>query len=107
MKLYTTKPIKELNDIEYKELTKNKEIKVSNHAFDHLSDKQRKVFKQEELIDMIAKETPRKVYLQENKRYAIYFRKQDGYRKVIVELIKDKITVITFMNLKEIQKYKP
>lgn len=53
---------------------------------------------------MIAKENPRKIYLQMNGRYAAYYRKSDGYRKLIIEIRNDKTIVVTFIDLKEIQR---
>lgn len=49
---------------------------------------------------------PRKIYLQENGRYAAYYRKSDGYRKLIIELRDDKTIVVTFVDTNEIPKYK-
>ena len=79
-------------------------IIVSPHALDHLSDKQRKVFKEEELCYMVEKEVPRKTYLQSNGRYASYFRKSDGYRKLILVVEDKKIIIVTFINTPEIPK---
>lgn len=106
MGIYSTKPIKEISKEEFKHLIKGKKIVVSPHALWHLSNRQRKVFNIEELKLMIEKESPRKVYLQENKRYATYYRKSDGYRKLIIELRDDKTIVVTFVDMSEIPKYK-
>lgn len=101
---YTTRPIEEIDKLRYKQITANKEISVSPHALNHLSEKQRKVFKEEELSHMLKKETPRKTYLQSNGRYASYFRKSDGYRKLIIEVENNKITIVTFIDVPEIPK---
>jgi hypothetical protein len=89
---------------EFSLLVKDKEILISPHALWHLSNKQRKVFNKEELIDMIKKETPRRVNLQINGRYGAYYRKSDGFRKLILKIEEKKIIIITFMNMKEILK---
>ena len=103
---YTTEPIKEIDNLSFKNLKSNKEIIVSPHAFDMLSERQRKIFKEEELIYMVDKETPRKVYLQKNNRYACFYRKADGYRKLILEFEeKNILSIVTFMDLREIPKY--
>jgi len=104
MVIYTTIPIKEISKEEFKFLIKGKQIVVSLHALWHLSNRQRKVFNKEELVNMILRETPRKVYLQENGRYAVYYRKSDGYRKLILELKEDKTIVVTFVDMKEIPR---
>lgn len=46
----------------------------------------------------------RQVYLQENGRYASYYRKKDGYRKIIIERRDDKSIVITFVDMPELPK---
>lgn len=104
MGIYTTKPIKEASKEGFKGLIKNKEIKIHPHALFHLSNRQRKVFNEGELTFMLRKETPRKVYLQENGRYAAYYRKKDGYRKIIVEIRDEKNIIITFIDVLELPK---
>ena len=56
MDLYTTKPIEEVDKLTFKNLKSDKKIEVSPHAFDHLSEKQRKIFKEEELLNLVEKE---------------------------------------------------
>ncbi|MEK6845704.1 MAG: hypothetical protein AABY26_03005, partial [Nanoarchaeota archaeon] len=70
MGIYTTKPTTEVNVSEFKYSITGKQVVVSPHALWHLSNRQRKVFNVGELISMVEKETPRKVYFQENERYA-------------------------------------
>jgi mRNA-degrading endonuclease RelE of RelBE toxin-antitoxin system len=106
MVIYTTKPIKEINKVEFQYLIKGKELIVSPHAIWHLSNQQRKVFNKEELINMILRENPNKVYLQENKRYAAFYRKSDGYRKLIIEIKDNKTTIVTFVDMDKIPNYK-
>lgn len=101
---YTTRPIEEIDKSRYKQIIANKDIKISSHALDHLSEKQRKVFKEEELLHMLEKEVPRKAYLQKNGRYAVYFRRTDGYRKLVVEVEDNKLTIVTFIDTLEIPK---
>ena len=104
MDIYTTKPVKELSREEFSELLKGKNVKASPHAFFHLSIKQRKVFNEDELINMVNKENSRKTYLQENGRYVAYYRRKDGYRKVIVELEGEKATIVSFMDTPELPR---
>ncbi len=106
MGIYSTKPIKEIGKDEFRYLIMGKKVVVSPHAIWHLSNRQRKVFNIEELIRMVEKENPRKVYLQENERYAAYYRKSDGYRKLIIELRDEKTIVVTFVDMSEIPKFK-
>ena len=106
MGIYSTKPIEDIATDEFLRLITKKEIIISPHALWHLSHHQRKVFNVEELINMVGRETPRKVYLQENKRYAAYYRKSNGYRKLVIEMRYDKIIIVTFVDISEIPKYK-
>ncbi len=53
---------------------------------------------------MVEKETPRKFYQQLNGRYAGYYRKPDGYCKLVLELYSNKLTVVTFMDVPEIPR---
>ena len=105
MDIFTTKPIKEIDNISFRGIIKNKEISVTRHGLDHLSDKQRNIFKKEDLIYMLTNETPRKIYLQKNGRYAIYYRKSEGYRKLVIELKNNKVIIVTFIDLTELPKY--
>ncbi len=72
---------------------------VSNHALDHLSDGQRKIFKEENLIDTLTKEIPHGIGFQRNGRYATFFKKKEGYLKIILELKSDnRLEIVTYMN---------
>src|SRR3989338_3611148 len=104
MDIYSTRPIKELDNDEFNEKIKNKAIKLSHHALDHLSSGQRKVFKEEELMDLILKQQPRKIYLQANSRYSLYYRKDNGYRKLVLEINGSKAVIVTFMDTDELPK---
>jgi mRNA-degrading endonuclease RelE of RelBE toxin-antitoxin system len=84
-------------------------IHVSPHALDHLSDAQRKLFKADDLIRILTGENPRGVGLQRNGRYAVFFRRKEGFWRIIVNFENAGITVITFLitdtmpNLKRIK----
>ena len=103
MDIFTTKPVEEISKREFKSIIRGKEIIISPHAFNHLSERQRKVFKVEELMSMLKREIPRKIYLQLNGRYAAYYRKSDGYRKLILE-ITDKVAIVTFIDTLELPR---
>jgi len=53
---------------------------------------------------MVSKETPRKVFLQQNSRYATYYRKSDGFRKLIIE-VEQKTIIVSFMDLLNIPRW--
>lgn len=65
---------------------------------------QRKVFKEDELIQKAQRETPRKAYLQANGRYSAYYRKDNGYRKLIFDIEDKKAVIVTFMDVDELPK---
>ena len=96
----TTRIIESVSFRRFKQiLSKYKsKIKVGPHALDHLSDSQRKVFKEENLINTLLRETPRGIGLQRNGRYAAFFRKKFGYLRIIFELKSDRLEIITFIN---------
>ena len=71
--IFTTKPVQELDYLEFKEIIRDKNLVVSPHACDHLSTMQRKIFKEEELIQAVKREIPRRIYLQRNGRHAAYY----------------------------------
>ncbi len=106
MGLYTTRPVRELGEQEFRDIIGKKPVVLSPHALDHISMAQRKVFKDEDLINLVRKETPRKAYLQENGNYAAYYRTPDGYRKLIITNEKEKITIVTFMDPPELPRVK-
>ena len=104
MDLYSTKPIEEIDTKRFKNALTNKNITVPLHALDHLSRGQRKIFKEEELINILSRETPRKIYLQNNGRYAAYYRKSDGFRKLVLDINDKDVIIVTFIDVLELPK---
>lgn len=94
-------PIRELDALEFRALLFGREIHVSAHAYDHLHRAQRKVFKEQELVHMLTQERPRRIYLQTNGRYAVYYRRTDGYRKLVVAMEKDAV-IVSFVDTQEL-----
>ncbi len=84
---------------EYEELMKKHEgkIRISSHAADRLSTGQRKVFREIDVIRPLLQERPVYVGLQKNGRYSIFFRRTEGFMRIILEIGKEYIVVITFM----------
>ena len=102
----TTKIIEHVSVERYKKIISGHKIRVSYHALDHLSDAQRKIFKEEELIFTLTKESPRGVGLQKNGRYAAFFRRKENYLRIIFEIKLKKLEIITFMNTENMPNLK-
>ena len=83
----TTKIIEEVPLEKFKDIISKykSNIAVNPHALDHLSDAQRKIFKEQELIDTLLKESPKGVGVQRNGRYAAFYRRSWGFLRIILE----------------------
>ena len=94
----TTKIIESVSIHRFKQiLIKYKlKIKVCPHALDHLSNAQRKVFKEEDLINILSRENPRGVGLHRNGRFVAFFRRKIGFLRIIFEVKKDRLEIIIF-----------
>jgi hypothetical protein len=103
MTSHTAKPIRIVPEEEFRMLTKGKHAVVGPHAKDRMSDSQRKVFKDDELVDIVNKGHPVRIVEQQNGRFALYFRIQEGYRKIIIALNCD-MRIVTFMNVNELPR---
>jgi hypothetical protein len=73
-------------------------IVVGPHALDILSDAQRKVFKDEDLLKILVREKPKGVGLQKNGRYAVFYRRKEGFMRLILGVKENRLEIITFMN---------
>ena len=96
----TTKIIREVSLEEFNELILEYKdrIIVNPHALDHLSDSQRKLYKERDLFDPLLRENPRGVGFQKNERYAAFYRRNFGFLKIILEVKEQKLEIITFIN---------
>lgn len=84
---------------EYDELIKRYEeqIKVSPHAYFRLADTQRKVYKDDYLKNVLKDERPKLVGIQQNGRYTAFFKRKEGYLRVIFSVNHEEhIEIITF-----------
>ena len=106
--MYTTKIIELMNIDHFRKLVKKHKarIRISPHAFKHLSTVQRKLFGEEELSNILLKEKPKIVGLQRNGRYAIFYRRKWGYIRIILEIKEQNIEIITFINTANIPNLK-
>ena len=94
----TAKIIEEVSKTQFKQIImryKNN-LYLSPHALDHLSDAQRKLFKEDELKNIIIKENSRGIGLQKNGRYSAFYRRKDGFMRIILEIKHPKLEIITY-----------
>ena len=94
----STKIIKEISLEEFEEIIFNNPIIIGSHALDHLSTWQRKLFKEDELINILTKEKPCGIGLQINGRYSTFFKRKWGFMRIIFEVKGEWIEIITFTN---------
>ena len=103
-----TRIIKGIDYIEFRELIdkfKDK-IKVNPHAYFRLNEMQRKVYKDETLVETLTEEKPAFIGIQKNQNYATFFSKKQGYLRLMFKVKKDYIEIITFYITDNIPKYK-
>ncbi|MCX6706892.1 MAG: hypothetical protein NT001_02005 [Candidatus Woesearchaeota archaeon] len=81
-------------------------IIINPHALDHLSDSQRKLFNEHDLINPLLIENPCGVGLQKNGRYASFYRRNWGYLRIILNMTGSKLEIITFINTENIPNLK-
>ncbi len=104
----TTKIVEEVSKTDFEELLRKfkHSIFTGEHTLDHLSEAQRKLFDQNELVKILLNETPAGIGLQKNGRYAVFFRRNNYFLKIIVEDKKSKLEIITFINTRNIINFK-
>ena len=79
---------------------------VTPHAFNHLNYAQRKLFKEKELKNIILKENPRGIGIQRNGRYAVFYKRKNGFIKIICEIKRQRFEIITFINIERMPNLK-
>lgn len=94
----STRIIKRVDYKEFKELIDKflHKIVVNSHAYFRLNESQRKVYKDDQLINILTEEQPVLIGIQGNNNYATFFNRKEGYLRIIFEVKKDKIEIITF-----------
>ena len=90
-----TRIIKEIDYLLFKEQIENKNVIVNPHALFRLSEAQRKVYKEDELIETLSKEKPIFIGLQQNNRYAAFYSRKLGFLRIMFSIGKE-IEIITF-----------
>jgi mRNA-degrading endonuclease RelE of RelBE toxin-antitoxin system len=78
------------------------QVKVSFHALDHLSNSQRSMFNERDLVNILLREKPVAAGLQKNGRFAAFFKRKFGYIRIIFVVDDFGIEIITFINTEKI-----
>ena len=106
--MVATRIVKELSYFEYREIIEKYKgkIRVNPHTYFRLNEAQRKIYKDEYLIYVLTKEQPSLFGLQNNGRHAAFFKRKDGYLRIILSIETDFIEIKTItiqVNLQNIQ----
>ncbi|HLC66827.1 MAG TPA: hypothetical protein VJK52_04260 [Candidatus Nanoarchaeia archaeon] len=96
--------VKEVSVRIFKQIVLMHCVVVGSHALHRLNAAQRQIFHEGTLLKMLAQEIPKFVGLQRNGRYAAFFRKKQGFIKIITEIKEDKLEIVTFMKTGGIPK---
>ena len=82
-----------------------KDVYCTNHTFFRLSEKQRKVFKCQDIIDYLVYKKPIFAAIQYNGNYAIFYKHKNEscIIRIMVDILPTKIDVITFYMINENQ----
>ena len=94
--------VKEVTVEQYQDLLREHPIFVNSHALFRLSQAQRKLFKEQELIHILKNQQPNLIGIQQNGRYAAFFKQKQGYMRIIFQLTPQGIEIGTFYNIEKL-----
>lgn len=86
-------------------------IESTGHTFFRLSEKQRKIYTEEELKKIISSDKPIEVGIQNNGNHSVMYNYKEKYLKILLDFAPNKIYIVTFYILnkkqeKEMKKWK-
>ena len=90
---------KEIKIEEFIELIGNyskSNINCTHHAFFRLSEKQRKLFKCEDIKEYLLGKKPILVGIQYNKNYAVFYKNGENIIRIMLDVAPKRIDVVTF-----------
>ena len=95
----TTRIIRKVSLDEFRGLLNKYEnrIVLNPHVWDHMDLGIRNVFKEEDIIKPLLNENPRGIGLQENGRYAVFYKRKFGFLKIILREKGIELQIVTFM----------
>ncbi len=93
-----TRILKEVSYFEFREIIEKygNQIKVNSHAYFRLGEQQRKVYKDEGIVQMLTEEKPAFIGIQQNQNYAAFFSKKQSYIRLMFKVTKSGIDIVTF-----------
>ncbi len=94
----TTEIVKKIDAVRFHNFLRkfSDNICFSSHVLDHLLLFQRDLNSIDKVMAMILREIPRGVGLQQNKRIALFFRRKEGFIRVIIFVHGQSIRIETF-----------
>ncbi|HLD55113.1 MAG TPA: hypothetical protein VJB35_02520 [Candidatus Nanoarchaeia archaeon] len=80
-----------------------KNIEFTFHSNFRLSEKQRKIYTQEEIVRIIFNLKPKEIIKQKNGNLAVIYNYKNKYLKILLDLTINKIYIVTFffLNIKQ------
>ena len=82
---------------------KSEQIECTNHTFFRLSEKQRKIYTDDELRKILIREKPFLIGIQHNQNYAVFYKYKNKNLKMILNFADRKIKIVTFYFIEEWQ----
>jgi hypothetical protein len=79
-------------------------IETTDHTFFRLSEKQRKIYNEDELKKVIINNKPIEVVIQKNNNYAAIYNYHNNFLKIIFDFSSNKIYIVTFYILNKQQE---
>lgn len=79
-------------------------IESTGHTFFRLSEKQRKIYTENELKKIVLNDKPIEVWIQNNYNHAAIYNYKNKYLKILLDFTLNKIYIVTFYILNKQQE---
>lgn len=79
-------------------------LETTDHTFFRLSEKQRKIYTEKELKEIIFNNKPLEVIIQKNNNYAAIYNYKNKFLKIIFDFSINKVYIVTFYILNKYQE---
>lgn len=97
--MQSTRIVKKIDHSDFKQIVEKYKnfVIVNQHAFFRIDEGQRKVYKEESLIDILENESPALIGIQENGCHSSFYKRKEGYLRIVFKINHPKnIEIITF-----------